>query len=345
MSVRVYTRADELSAPLGLPDAQRTELDPGTPCVCAIGAFDGVHEGHRALIDDAVADAHRRGLSALAVTFDPDPADVIFGSQPLTRLTDTDDRIRLLLGAGVDAVACFDFTDELMRTDWRAFALRVLGGACRPVSVHIGSNFRFGVGGEGTPALLAELGCSYGFEVTEHDLIEDAGGVVSATRIRGLIRAGKVRQAADLLGRSHFVRGRVLHGRGEGTGFGFATANVEVDAALCMPGEGVYAGWGIVDGAAWPAAINVGKPRTFTDRADSSFLEAHLLGFTGDIYGRCIAIAFAEWLRAARRFDSTAELERVVDSNINTVQMYLGKGRTDVEAAWRPFRQTEEVRA
>ena len=358
MSVRIFTapnRSDGLLAQPSAPAAAGVDLpevvedpraiDRGLPCVYAIGAFDGVHLGHRALIGDAIADARRRGVPVVVLTFDPDPADVIFGMQPLTHLTCAKDRVRLLLGTGVDAVACIDFTDALMQTGWREFALNVLGGVCKPVSVHVGTNFRFGFGGEGTPAMLAELGHENGFEVTAHDLIERDGDVISATRIRALVRAGRVREAACLLGRSHLVRGRVLHGRGEGTGFGFATANLEVDSAICMPGEGVYAGWGVLGDDAWPAAINVGTPQTFADNTDQSFLEAHLLGFSGDIYGREIEIVFSEWLRAARRFESTAELERVVGGNIKLVQTYLGKGREDAANAFRPFDQAEGVRA
>lgn len=346
MSFRLITHDDETGLTNGGASADSAPaISPDTPCVVVIGAFDGVHKGHRRLIADAAADARHRGVPAVVVTFDPDPADVLFGVKPLTRLTERDDRVRLLLEAGADAVACFDFTEELERTGWREFALQVLGAVCRPVSVHIGSNFRFGAQGAGTPALLADLGRECGFEVSEHELVVCDGDVVSATRVRGLIRSGDVREAARLLERSHFVRGQVLHGRGEGMGFGFATANVQVDSAICMPGEGVYGGWAIVGEAAWPAAVNVGAPRTFTDSVDDSFLEAHLLGFEGDLYGRDVAIVFSQWLRAARRFESTAELERVVGNNINWVQMYLGTGRTDAATALRPYTGPGEVRA
>ena len=338
MSFRLIARQNAAAS-------RNTAITPHTPCVVAIGAFDGVHKGHRRLIADAALDAQRRGVPMVVVTFDPDPADVLYGVKPLTRLTERDDRIRLLLEAGADAVACFDFTKELERTGWREFALQVLGAVCRPVSVHIGTNFRFGAGGAGTPGLLADLGRERGFEVSTHDLVICDDDVVSATRIRGLVRTGAVREAARLLERSHFVRGCVLHGRGEGAGFGFATANVQVDSVICMPAEGVYGGWGIVGDAAWPAAINVGTPRTFTDRVDDSFIEAHLLGFEGDLYGRNVAVVFSQWLRAARRFESTAELEQVVGNNINWVQMYLGTGRTDAATALRPYIGPGEVRA
>lgn len=302
------------------------ELGPATPAVCAIGFFDGVHLGHRTLIAAAREDAAARGVPCVIVTFDPAPSDVLSGPKPFSHLLRADDRLALLSLQGADAVACFSFTPELAAVSWRDFALGVLGSVFSPVSVHVGSNFRFGRGGEGTGASLRELGEERGFGVCEHPLVELGSEVVSSTRTRGLLRGGQVERAGELLGRAHLVRGRVSHGRGEGTSFGFPTANVDVDPLDCMPAEGVYAGWVARGASAWPAAINVGAPRTFTDELRPSFLEANLIGFEGDLYGCDVAVAFAAWLRAPRHFSSTDELERVVLSNIGWVQTHLGTG-------------------
>lgn len=307
------------------PGAARPgEKDVPLACVCAIGAFDGVHLGHQRLLADARADADRRGLPLVAVTFDPDPAEVLGTPQPLSRLLCTADRERLLLAAGADLVFCLDFSRELAALPWEGFARAVLAGTLAAASVHVGSNFRFGAQGAGTPGLLAAFGRAQGFATHAHGLVEQAGAPVSATRIRGLLRAGRVGEASRLLGRPHFVRGSVRHGRGEGTGFGFPTANVEAPGLACMPGEGVYAGWAVRGELAWPAAINVGTPPTFASTADPSFLEASLIGFEGDLYDADVAIAFTDWLRASRPFSSVEELERVVLGNMDWVRKNLG---------------------
>jgi riboflavin kinase/FMN adenylyltransferase len=175
------------------------------------------------------------------------------------------------------------------------------------------------------------MGRELGFSVVTHDLLQEEGEVVSSTRIRGLLRAGRVEAAARLLGRCHVVRGHVQHGRGEGTGMGFPTANVACDGRDCMPGEGVYGGWVVVGDAAWPAAINVGAPVSFDARERLSFLEANLMGFEGDLYGCDVAVVFAAWLRGARRFESVEELERVVGGNIAWVREHLGEGRVALD--------------
>jgi riboflavin kinase/FMN adenylyltransferase len=161
------------------------------------------------------------------------------------------------------------------------------------------------------------------------DLVGEDGSTISATRIRGLLRSGELGEANKLLGRCHVLRGAVEHGRGEGTGMGFPTANVSFAIEDCMPKEGVYAGYVVVDGTAWASAINVGAPPTFSD-ARPAFLEANLLGFSGDLYGREVSVVFARWLRASRPFPSTEELERAVLSNVDWVRTQVGQHGVEV---------------
>lgn len=304
-------------------------LGADVPAVCLIGAFDGLHRGHRALVDAARADAATRGVPCVAVTFSPDPAEVLAGPVRSGMLLDNRTRALGLLSLGVDAVVEFPFTRRLAATEPRAFVERVLLSVVRPAWVHVGRNFRFGRAGAGDVALLGAIGEDLGFGVTGHDLVELDGAPVSATRVRGLLHNGKVEEAARLLGRCHYVRGTIEHGRGQGTGFGFPTANVTMDPRTCLPSQGVYACYLALGDEAWPAAVNVGAPPTFSAPEDA-FLEANLIGFSGDIYGDEASVVFVRWLRASRRFDLTEELERVVLGNIEWVRENLGEGRVEV---------------
>lgn len=296
-------------------------LFPG--CVCALGAFDGVHVGHRSLVSAALAEARERRAAAVAVTFDPDPADVLSGVRAGTELLPVRDRVRLLASLGVDAVVCVPFTEGLATTDHVSFLREWLHGLLGVRTLHVGSDFRMGAAGAGTVRALREAGEGLGVSVFGHDLVEAAGAPVSATRIRGLVRTGAVDEAAELLGRDHVVRGEVVRGRGEGTAFGFPTANVALSERSCLPAEGVYAAFAIGDGRAWPAAVNVGAPRTFGGQEGEAFLEATLLGYSGDLYGSELAVSFVTWLREPRKFPSLEVLERTVLGNVAWVRTYL----------------------
>ena len=296
----------------------------------AIGAFDGVHRGHRALISSCVADAHARGERAVVVTFDPDPSELLAGDAADARLLCVADRAACCRALGADEVLVLPFDRALAALSPRAF-VDLLAERLGPIScAHVGENFRFGARGSGDVSTLAALGAELGFSVVTHRLLTLDGAPVSSTRVRGLLARGEVDAAARLLGRCHFVRGHVAHGRGEGTAFGFPTANVVCDARTCMPGEGVYA-CAVTDGTyAWPAAANVGAPPTFDGRRAPNFLEANLLGFSGDLYGSELAVVFLRWLRASRPFDSLEELERVVLGNIDWVRRNVGAESVEV---------------
>lgn len=311
--------------------AQRTsrrDTPAGRPrAVVAIGAFDGVHLGHVALLERARTEALERGDELVVVTFDPDPAEVLVGERAPRALLEADERQRALLGLeGVDRLVVLDFTRELAALPYERFVREVLGSLVELDCIVVGSNFCLGAGGAGTVDALSELGRIDGFDVVGMELLDQGGAPVSATRIRGLVSEGRVEDAAGLLGRCHHVGGEVIHGRGEGTSFGFPTANVTVPERLCLPAEGVYAGYVAADGTAWPAAINVGRPRTFSPGEEGeSFLEATLLGFDGNLYGAEVDVIFVCWLREPKSFSSLEELERVVLGNVAWVRGVLGE--------------------
>lgn len=303
----------------------------GTPSVIAIGAFDGVHMGHRELLRSARADAEGRGCPLVVVTFDPDPARVLGPERHGEELLCHEDRLRALTSVGAAASCSVAFDAAMASMTAQDFVDDVLVPLLAPVSIHVGADFCLGAGGEGTVASLMGIGKERAFDVVGHDLVVDTGLPITATRIRGLLGEGRVGEAARLMGRHHFVRGQVLHGRGEGHAFGFPTANVSSDIEACMPADGVYAGFVRSGSEAWPAAINVGAPPSFSGPR-TSFLEANLLGFEGDLYGAEVEVVFVDWLRPSRRFSSLLELERVVRGNIDWVHENLGSSVVGVRA-------------
>lgn len=330
--IRLYAAGDACARALWQGD----EGGSLSSSVCALGAFDGMHAGHRSLVDATVEEARVAGVPALAVTFDPDPADVLSGPRPSSRLLPVADRVRVLLALGLDGVLVVPFTPELAATSHADFMASVLVPAAHPSSVHVGSDFRMGRGGAGDVTALAEVGARIGMAVRPHDLVRSLGETVSATRVRDLVRSGDVEGAARLLCRYHAVSGTVVHGRGEGTAFGFPTANVECATEACLPAEGVYAAVALVDGHAWPTAVNVGKPRTFCGEQGAAFMEATLVGFSGNLYDRPATVCFVAWLREPRKFASLEELERTVLGNIEWVRRYLGAGEVSLGEAAAP---------
>lgn len=297
------------------------------PIACAIGAFDGVHIGHKALIDHLITKATELAATPLIVTFSPDPAEVLVSDISGKELLPVSERMRMLASYASVPVVALHFTRELAQVSYVTFVHDVLQKLGSLRLLVVGENFQMGAGGAGTVTTLAELGKHDGFEVVGLHLVDDNGLPVSATRIRKLICAGRVEQAAGMLGRCYRVAGSVIHGRGEGTTFGFPTANVSLSTRTCLPEQGVFAGFVVCGRRAWPAALNVGLPPTFTDAEDASqaFLEANLLGFSGDLYNQEVLVVFVRWLRDSRPFSSLEELERVVLSNIDWVRKTLGE--------------------
>ena len=287
---------------------------------CVFGVFDGIHAGHRELILDAVEDARSRGTSSFALTFDRDP-DELFRPSELRKLMTNERRIEALAASGVDFVAVLPFTREFAALSPEDF-LEWTFGLHAPASIHVGQGFRFGLRASGTAETLRSWGSAHACSVFAHDLLCLKGAPVSATRIRGLLAQGSVEEANELLGHPWSVQGTVVAGRGEGAQMGIRTANLSISDEFRAIGDGVYAAYAIVDGKRYKAAVNMGVAATFADRATAN-CEAHLLDFSGDIYGCAIELEFVAFLRPMRVFDDVDELIATIVSNIEWVRKNL----------------------
>lgn len=292
------------------------------PAVIAIGVFDGVHLGHQTLISDAIKIARDRRIMSCVLTFDRDPDQVVTPQDAAPQLTTFEDKIALIRTVGPDAILVVPFDEWLASLTPADFCIDVLLDAAEPVACIVGYDFRFGHRASGDVHTLHELGDLHGFDVITHPLVRVGEAPITSTRIRGLVTAGKVAEAASLLGRQHRLRGTVVHGKRIGHELGTPTANVEVDARFAVPAAGVYAAWGTVGERRYPAAVSVGTPPMFPDSACS--LEAHLIGFEGDIYEAELMVEFADRLRDLEVFPSVQALASAITADIARVRMLLG---------------------
>jgi riboflavin kinase/FMN adenylyltransferase len=292
--------------------------------VCAIGVFDGVHVGHQALVRRAVEIARERRVAAYVVTFDRDPDQVVSPESAAPQLLTLADKADLLCDVGADAVLVVSFTEKISQLSPEGFLTEVLLSAVDPVAVVVGEDFCFGHRAQGTVDVLRSMCAARGIDVVAESLVESDGVAVTSTRIRKLVAAGDTEGAAALLGRSHRVSGTVVRGRGEGGPIGVPTANIEPVEFAALPATGVYAGRVAVGYKVWPAAVSVGRPPTFPQATD--VLEAHLIGFDGDVYGLPAHVEFIERLREQRRFDSVDELVAAMRADIEAARKMAGPG-------------------
>ncbi|HLV21746.1 MAG TPA: bifunctional riboflavin kinase/FAD synthetase, partial [Polyangiaceae bacterium] len=295
---------------------------PGGSLV-AIGNFDGVHKGHRAVISAAAREARERALVPRVLTFHPHPAEVL-GRPAVARLTTLERKIELITDIDPDVqVVVEPFTHELSLTSPEDFVRTLLVSALWARVVIVGENFRFGHRRMGDLATLQQLGRSLGFEARAAELVGDAGGRFSSSRVRQALAAGDLAEAAAVLGRPHSISGRVVVGAQRGRTIGVPTANLGgVDEAL--PPFGVYAC--AVDvleprpRALGPAVANIGLRPTVQGGFSA---ELHLLDFDGDLYGTRLRAHLLERLREERKFDGLAELERQIRRDIEQARGVL----------------------
>lgn len=307
--------------------ARVVEWEAGTAsqgrAVVAVGVFDGVHIGHQALVRDTVERARAEGALAAVLTFDRDPDQVVTPDAAAAQLLTVEDKVRFLSELGPDVVLVVSFCRRMAETAPDRFVTDVLMEAFAPIAVAVGCDFRFGRYASGDVHTLERAGRAHGFEVVPHDLVEAGGAPVTSTRIRGLVSSGEVAAAARLLGRRHRVTGLVHHGRGEGGTLGVPTANVLPEAYAAAPADGVYAGIAHALGTTYAAGISVGVPPTYPDAHDH--LEAHLIGFQGDLYGEDLTLEFAERLREQRAFHAPEALASQIREDLAEVLRLVGE--------------------
>ena len=291
----------------GAPDAQGLQH-----AVVAIGNFDGVHRGHRAVIAAALTRASGLGRPAAALTFEPHPRLVLRPGQPLFRLTDETAKLRLLAATGLAGSFVLRFDSALAGLSAETFVRQVLVERFAIAGAVVGFDFHFGKNRQGSPAFLTAEGARHGFSVDVVSPLEDEGRPVSTGTIRGALAAGRVVEAAELLGYPWFVSATVEHGDKRGRALGYPTANLRLDAD-CGLKHGIYAVRVGVGERRHDGVASFGRRPTFGGGAP--LLEVFLFDFSDDLYGATIDVAFISWIRHEQRFERIDDLVRQMDED------------------------------
>ncbi|MDQ3360293.1 MAG: bifunctional riboflavin kinase/FAD synthetase [Actinomycetota bacterium] len=281
--------------------------------VVALGNFDGVHLGHRAVLARAVEEARRRDGRVVAATFWPHPRSVLGKGEPPGLLTTLEARREELLRGGAEEVREVPFDAALSKKSPREFVEDVLLGQLGASAVVVGENFRFGYKASGGVEDLTRIMREHGGDAYAVEVRGGEAGI-SSTRIRSLLLRGEAAEAGELLGRPYAVRGEVVVGDRRGRTIGFPTANVRPDPAVVVPARGVYACLVRVGEDIHAACTNVGFAPTF-ERGESR-IEAHLLDFGGDLYGRVVEVLFLQKIRGERRFSGVEELRAQIGRDV-----------------------------
>jgi riboflavin kinase/FMN adenylyltransferase len=316
-----------------LRDLRRCPSPPeGT--VVSIGAYDGVHLGHREVIRQVRRRAGERGWRSAVVTFDRHPAAVVRPESAPRLLTDLEQKLELLADTDIDYCLVITFDEARSREVPEDFVREVLVECLNARDVVVGEDFHFGYRRAGNVPLLRRLGAELGFEVDGIELIGDGRSgdaerdePVSSTRIRHALVEGDLSLANALLGRDYEVRGVVAKGDKRGRELGFPTANVSVPGEILLPADGIYAGWfERPDRTVHPAALSLGRRPTFYAESHVSLLEAHLLDFDGDLYDEHAKVRFVSYLRPEVRFDSVAALVEQIARDCDEARERLRAG-------------------
>lgn len=317
-------------------DRRSPLLDQGS--VVTIGAYDGLHVGHRTIIERVVREARERTRASVLVTFDRHPATLVRPEAAPRLLTDHEQKLDLLSKTGLDAVVMITFDEKQAAESPQQFVQRVLVDGLKARKIIVGEDFCFGRDRSGNVALLREMGQSAGFDVEGVSLVQGHDDVTaSSTHIRKLISEGGVEAANRYLGHTFELVGIVVHGDARGRTIGFPTANVEVPKANCLPGDGVYAGWYVrerADGSVvqYPTAINIGRRPTFYVDAPVSLVEAHVIDFekyesdeaARDLYDEKARLRFVARLRGEQKFDGIDALKAQLQLDVANARDILG---------------------
>src|SRR5262245_26243667 len=286
-----------------------------------VGVFDGVHRGHRQIIEKLTAGAHENGVPAVVLTFDPHPAKVL-GRGMIKLLTLPGERAKLLGEMGVDVVVTHPFDMEVANTTALDFMKRIktqLG----LTHLVLGYDAALGKNREGNTPRLTEIGAELGYSVETVSALSDESGVISSTEIRKLVTVGNVTEALRLLGHPYRLQGLVAHGDQRGRTIGFPTANLNYASEKVIPAGGIYACWGYVRGEKHKVAVNIGTNPTFTPDKQTLNVEAYLLDFDQDIYDEMVVLEFVTRLRDELKYDSVQALVEQIERDVTKTRELL----------------------
>ena len=291
--------------------------------VVAIGNFDGVHAGHQEILQTAMSEARKAHGSAFALTFDPLPAKVLAPERAPKLILTPEDKLELLGRSGLDAVLVLEFTQELSRLTPREFVREYLVKRIGVRTVVVGHSVNFGYQRKGSAQVMTELGREFGFATRIVGPVAVEGIEASSTRVREVIGEGDLITAARLLGRCHFLRGPVVHGRERGRTIGFPTANLQSRTEL-LPPDGVYATRIVLaDGSAHGSITNVGMRPTFAEPERT--IEAHIFDFNRDIYDQEVKLEIIERIRPEKKFESGAALAAQIASDVKQAKEIVAR--------------------
>jgi len=298
----------------GLPAFRNTVL--------TVGTFDGVHLGHRVILNEVVSHARKVGGESVLLTFEPHPRKLLFPDQPLGIITPLHEKLQLITEAGITHVVVVPFTKEFSQLSAQEYIEQFMVGVFHPHSIVIGYDHRFGHDRKGNMKLLEQYAPIYHYELTEipPQLIDEAA--VSSTKIRHALMDGRVQDATQMLGRQYVLKGTVMHGNKLGRTLGYPTANLEpLDTEQIVPARGIYAIQAIHKGACYNGMMSIGYNPTVTDKKELR-IEANLFGFDSDIYGDVLEIRFIQKLRDEQKFESLEALvEQIGKDKEETIAM------------------------
>jgi riboflavin kinase/FMN adenylyltransferase len=297
-----------------------------SPVVLAAGVFDGMHLGHRAVLETALAESRRLGAVAVALTFDPHPASILRPDAVPRLLTPTPRKLRLMEELGFETALVVDFNADFAAMSAEDFVTN-LASAAHPLSgICIGEGWMFGHRRQGNVALLRRIGSEKNFFTREVPPVLVDGILVSSTLVRQSIAEGRLSQAERLLGRPHALVGTVLRGAGLGRKIGFPTANISIDQQQ-LPPDGVYAVEVVLDHKTFPAVANLGiRPTVSSD--PRRLLEVHLFDFSGDLYGSELEVRFLDFLRPEKKFESLDALRESIARDATAAREFLATAHT-----------------
>jgi riboflavin kinase / FMN adenylyltransferase len=298
------------------------DAGPLQGAVVALGNFDGVHRGHHEVIRTAVARARVLGRPAAALTFEPHPRAFFAPQQPLFRLTDEANKLRLFAATGLDGAVVMKFDAALASQTAEEFVRRALVRRLGIAGAAVGHNFHFGKGRAGSPGFLAAEGAKHGFAVDIVPVLADHGRSISSGPIREALAAGHIKEAAELLGYPWFVSGEVVHGDKRGRSFGYPTANLRLDPT-CRLRHGVYAVRVGLGDRHYDGVANFGRRPMFD--VGTVLLEVFLFDFDGDLYGKTIDVAFIDWIRHELAFATVDDLIHRMDEDSRLARLALAR--------------------